>query len=63
MFTRIQSSGATFKSIMNYLITVWAIVFGVIFLNEDKAWNYFIGLIIIIIGIQLSQNQGKEVKS
>ena len=62
-FQILQSSGATFISIMNYLIPVWAIVFGVIFFNEDTAWNYFIGLIIIIIGIQLSQNQGKEVKS
>ena len=62
-FQILQSSGATFISIMNYLIPVWAIVFGVIFFNEDTAWNYFIGLIIIIIGIQLSQNQRKEVKS
>jgi drug/metabolite transporter (DMT)-like permease len=54
-FQILQSSGATFISIMNYLIPVWAILFGVIFFNEDVSWNYLVGLIIVILGIQLSQ--------
>ena len=40
---------------MNYLIPVWAILFGVIFFNETAMWNYLIGLVVIIFGIQLSQ--------
>ena len=56
-FQILQSSGATFISMMNYLIPVWAIIFGVIFFNENTVWNYFIGLLIIIFGIQLSQNK------
>ena len=56
-FQILQSSGATFISMMNYLIPVWAILFGVIFFNENTVWNYFIGLLIIIFGIQLSQNK------
>ena len=56
-FQILQSSGATFISMMNYLIPVWAILFGVIFFNENTVWNYFIGLLIIIFGIQLSQNE------
>ena len=55
-FQILQSSGATFISIMNYLIPIWAILFGVIFFEEDVSWNYFLGLIIVIFGIQLSQN-------
>jgi len=55
-FQILQSSGATFISMMNYLIPVWAILFGVIFFDEAALWNYFFGLIVIIFGIQLSQN-------
>lgn len=54
-FQILQSSGATFISMMNYLIPVWAILFGVIFFNESAMWNYLIGLVVIIFGIQLSQ--------
>lgn len=61
-FQILQSSGATFISIMNYLIPIWAILFGVIFFKEDVSWNYFLGLIIIIFGIQLSQNKRNDHK-
>ena len=62
-FQILQSSGATFISIMNYLIPVWAIFFGVIFFEEDVSWNYFIGLVIVIFGIQLSQNKRNQDES
>ena len=61
-FQILQSSGATFISIMNYLIPVWAILFGVIFFNEDVSWNYLVGLIIVILGIQVSQTKRKHDK-
>ena len=61
-FQILQSSGATFISMMNYLIPVWAILFGVIFFDENTVWNYFIGLLIIIFGIQLSQNKDNSRK-
>ena len=61
-FQILQSSGATFISIMNYLIPVWAILFGVIFFNEAVSWNYLVGLIIVILGIQLSQTKGNHNK-
>ena len=54
-FHILQTSGATFVSIMNYLIPVWAILFGVIFFEEKILWNYLVGLLIIIFGIQISQ--------
>ena len=62
-FQILQSSGATFISIMNYLIPVWAILFGVIFFEEDVSWNYFAGLVIVIFGIQLSQNKRNQDES
>ena len=55
-FQILQTSGATFVSIMNYLIPIWSIFFGVIFFSENIFWNYIIGLIIVIIGIQIFQN-------
>ena len=61
-FQILQSSGATFISIMNYLIPVWAILFGVIFFNEDVSWNYLVGLIIVILGIQFSQTKRSHNK-
>ena len=54
-FQILQTSGASFLSIMNYLIPAWAIIFGVIFFNEKILWNYFFGLFIIILGIKISQ--------
>mgnify|MGYP001497111131 CR=1 FL=1 len=54
-FYILQTVGATFLSIMNYLIPVWSIIFGIIFFNEQVLWNYYIGLLIIIFGIQISQ--------
>ena len=61
-FQILQSSGATFISIMNYLIPIWAILFGVIFFDEDAMWNYFLGLIVVILGLQLSQNTRNNQK-
>ena len=57
-FQILQTSGATFVSIMNYLIPIWSIFFGVVFFSENIFWNYLVGLIIVIIGIQIFQNKG-----
>tara|TARA_Y100000992_G_scaffold264476_1_gene201259 strand:- start:3955 stop:4869 length:915 start_codon:yes stop_codon:yes gene_type:complete len=61
-FQILQSSGATFISMMNYLIPVWAILFGVLFFDEIALWNYFLGLLVVIFGIQLSQNSRNTQK-
>ena len=45
---------------MNYLIPIWSIFFGVIFLNEDIFLNYLIGLLIVVYGIKLSQGDFKK---
>tara|TARA_B100000925_G_scaffold168853_1_gene127040 strand:- start:27 stop:575 length:549 start_codon:yes stop_codon:yes gene_type:complete len=59
-FQILQTSGASFISIMNYLIPIWSIFFGVIFLDEGIFINYLIGLLIVIFGIKLSQDDFKK---
>ena len=59
-FQILQTSGASFISIMNYLIPIWSIFFGVIFLNEGVFINYLIGLLVVIYGIKLSQSDFKK---
>ena len=39
-FHILQTSGATFVSIMNYLIPIWAIVFGVIFFSNNLTISF-----------------------
>lgn len=53
-FQILQTSGASFLSIMNFLIPLWAIVFGMIILNDQFYWNYIFGLFIILLGIKLA---------
>ena len=60
-FQILQSSGATFLSIMNYLIPIWSIIFGLLIFNEKIFWNYIIGLVVVIIGIQISEKDIRKI--
>jgi len=53
-FQILQTAGASFLSIMNFLIPLWAILFGIVILNDAFSWNYILGLIIILAGIKLA---------
>jgi drug/metabolite transporter (DMT)-like permease len=55
-FQILQTAGASFLSIMNFLIPLWAILFGILILNDDFSWNYIFGLIIILSGIKLANS-------
>ena len=55
-FQILQTAGASFLSIMNFLIPLWAILFGILILNDDFSWNYIFGLIIILAGIKLANS-------
>tara|TARA_Y100000768_G_scaffold376426_1_gene348478 strand:+ start:11985 stop:12866 length:882 start_codon:yes stop_codon:yes gene_type:complete len=55
-FQILQTSGASFLSIMNFLIPLWAILFGIIILNDNFSWNYIIGLFVILFGIKLANS-------
>ena len=55
-FQILQSEGASFISMMNFLIPLWAILFGIIILNDEFSWNYIFGLLIILFGIKLANS-------
>ena len=55
-FQILQTSGASFLSIMNFLIPLWAILFGIVILNDVFSWNYIFGLVIILLGIKLANS-------
>ena len=56
-FRLLRRAGATFLSQINYLIPLWALGMGVIFLDETITWNSVLALILILGGIALSQVQ------
>ena len=55
-FQILQTAGASFLSIMNFLIPLWAILFGILILNDDFSWNYIFGILIILSGIKLANS-------
>lgn len=54
-FRLLRRAGATFLSQINYLIPLWALGMGAVFLNEHIAWNSVLALVMILSGIALSQ--------
>lgn len=54
-FQLIQLAGPTFLSLINYLIPLWAVVLGIVFLGERLEWNALAALLLILGGIGLSQ--------
>mgnify|MGYP001239855661 FL=1 len=55
-FQILQSEGASFISMMNFLIPLWAILFGILILNDQFDLNYIFGLLIILFGIKLANS-------
>ena len=51
-----QREGASLISIMNFLIPLCAIMFGIIILNDQFSWNYILGLLVILFGIKLANS-------
>ena len=56
-FAVIARVGPSFTSQINYLIPVWAVLMGIIFLNESVGLNALIALAIILLGIAIAQRQ------
>ena len=56
-FAVIARVGPSFLSQINYLIPVWAVIIGVLFLNERIGANAIIALIIILAGIAIAQRK------
>jgi len=41
---------------MNFLIPLWAILFGILILDDAFSWNYILGLAVILLGIKLANS-------
>jgi drug/metabolite transporter (DMT)-like permease len=54
-FRVIATAGATFVSLMNYLIPVVAVVSGIVVLSEEPGWHLAAALTLILVGIGISQ--------
>ena len=59
-FKLIAIAGPTFVSLINYLIPVWAVVVGAIFLGERPEWAALGALALILAGIALSELKGRK---
>ena len=56
-FKLLRSAGATFLTQMNYLIPVWALAAGALFLHEQVTLKTALALAVILLGIAISQSQ------
>jgi drug/metabolite transporter (DMT)-like permease len=56
-FAVIIRVGPSFLSQINYLIPVWAVLMGILFLNESVGYNAIIALVIILLGIAIAQRK------
>jgi drug/metabolite transporter (DMT)-like permease len=53
----IRSAGSVFMSLTSYMVPVWAVIFGMLILDEAITQTMAIGMILILIGIALSQSR------
>ena len=51
----IKSVGSVFMSLVAYLVPVYAVLFGVLFLGEDLASGTYVAMLLILAGIAVSQ--------
>ena len=56
-FKLITLAGPTFLSQINYLIPLWAVLMGMVFLGERPDWNALVALVLILAGIGLAQRE------
>jgi drug/metabolite transporter (DMT)-like permease len=61
----IKSVGPTFLSLVNYLVPIWAIIFGVFLNSEQLKPSFILALILIFLGMLISQfntSKGAKIK-
>ena len=51
----INKAGPTFMSLVNYQVPIWAVVFGIVFLNEQLPPSFLGALALILVGLSISQ--------
>lgn len=60
-FRLIQSAGPSFTSQLNYLIPLWAVFIGIVFLGEQPTLVHLLGLGFILGGILLSRREPRRL--
>ncbi|CEH29725.1 Uncharacterized protein BN1090_A2_02164 [Aneurinibacillus migulanus] len=58
----INRTGATFTSLTNYLVPLFGVILGTVFLNEDLKWNDSTALLLILISLGVNEIKGKKKK-
>lgn len=56
----IKLAGPSFVSLINYLIPLWAVAFGMIFLGERPEWSALAALALILAGMAVSEVFGRR---
>ncbi len=59
-FRLIASAGPSFAAQLNYLIPLWAVAMGVLFLGESPRANHLYGLALILAGVLISATGGRS---
>jgi drug/metabolite transporter (DMT)-like permease len=59
-FRLIQSAGPSFTSQLNFLIPLWAVGVGVLFLGEEPTVNHLYGLGLILGGILVARREPRS---
>lgn len=57
-FRLVASAGPTFYALINYMIPVWAVIVGALFLQERPEWTAYTALALILAGVGVSQFMG-----
>ena len=55
-----KTAGATFLSLTNYLVPIFAVAMGTLIAGEDLGWNAWGALAIILFGLAMGQRPAKE---
>jgi drug/metabolite transporter (DMT)-like permease len=59
-FQLIDVAGATFLSLINYLIPVWAVAVGALFLGERLHWTAWVAMLVVLIGVALAGRSNRR---
>jgi len=58
----VNSAGPTFMSLVNYQVPIWAVVFGIVFLGEALPPSFITALLLILLGLAISQAKARRFR-
>jgi drug/metabolite transporter (DMT)-like permease len=56
-FKAVERTSPTFTAMSNYLVPIYALVFGALTLGEHIGWNVLVSLLLVLAGIYLSRRK------